>query len=256
MTLADVETEFARRSPRSWTASRRSARSRPVEHGAAGLRTIARAAVDGAGRAVIVIKLGPHAQHAHAWTHLRPTTRRRIALETHTRSTPRSHTASDGADALGARGPGIQASRARELSRAGDQGRRAQESAGAADRGPARAPRGPSCRNSGIPCEVGGPAEALWSIHRKMQQRGKEYDEIYDLMAIHVVTDSCQLLSRLGIIHTSGPDAGAIPRLIALHQVSTCTGRCTRPSSDRAGACTRSRSGRRRCIARRNTASR
>jgi len=57
-------------------------------------------------------------------------------------------------------------------------------------------------RNAGIPCEVYGRPKHLWSIHRKMQQRGKPYEEIYDLMAIRVVTDTvANCYHALGVIH-------------------------------------------------------
>src|SRR5688500_5518331 len=51
-----------------------------------------------------------------------------------------------------------------------------------------RRPLEEELRNSGIPCEVHGRPKHLWSIHRKMVKRGKPYDEIYDLMAIRVLT--------------------------------------------------------------------
>ncbi|MFW6206947.1 MAG: RelA/SpoT family protein, partial [Gemmatimonadota bacterium] len=43
----------------------------------------------------------------------------------------------------------------------------------------------------------------LWSIHRKIQKRGKPYEEIYDLMAMRVITDSVQnCYAALGLIHS------------------------------------------------------
>ncbi len=50
--------------------------------------------------------------------------------------------------------------------------------------------------------EVAGRAKHLWSIHRKMEKRGKPYDEIYDLLAIRVLVDSVQeCYHALGVIH-------------------------------------------------------
>ena len=55
---------------------------------------------------------------------------------------------------------------------------------------------------SGIPCEVTGRPKHLWSIHNKMLKRNKPYDEIYDLMAIRVTTQSIKdCYHALGVIH-------------------------------------------------------
>ena len=65
-----------------------------------------------------------------------------------------------------------------------------------------RKPVEDSLRASGIPCEVYGRAKHLWSIYRKMEKRGKPYEEIYDLMAIRVITDSItNCYHALGVIH-------------------------------------------------------
>ncbi len=56
---------------------------------------------------------------------------------------------------------------------------------------------------SGIPAEVTGRPKHLWSIHRKMANTGLPYEEIYDLMAMRVITDSVQhCYAALGIIHS------------------------------------------------------
>jgi GTP pyrophosphokinase len=50
--------------------------------------------------------------------------------------------------------------------------------------------------------EVVGRAKHLWSIHRKMEKRGKPYEEIYDLLAIRVLVDNVQeCYHALGVIH-------------------------------------------------------
>ncbi len=55
----------------------------------------------------------------------------------------------------------------------------------------------------GIPAEVTGRPKHLWSIFRKMRKRDKPYEEIYDLMAIRVITDSVQnCYAALGLIHS------------------------------------------------------
>ena len=54
-----------------------------------------------------------------------------------------------------------------------------------------------------LDAEVMGRPKHLWSIHRKMVKRNKPYEEIYDLMAMRVLTDSVQdCYAALGIIHS------------------------------------------------------
>jgi guanosine-3',5'-bis(diphosphate) 3'-pyrophosphohydrolase len=54
-----------------------------------------------------------------------------------------------------------------------------------------------------IPAEVSGRPKHLWSIHRKMVHRNRPYEEIYDLMAMRVTTDSVQnCYAALGVIHS------------------------------------------------------
>ena len=56
---------------------------------------------------------------------------------------------------------------------------------------------------AGIPAEVTGRPKHLWSIYRKMERRGKPYEEIYDLMAMRITTDSVQnCYAALGVIHS------------------------------------------------------
>jgi len=65
-----------------------------------------------------------------------------------------------------------------------------------------RKPLEEELRNNGIPCEVYGRPKHLYSIHRKMVHRDKPYEEIYDLMAIRVITDNVgNCYHALGIIH-------------------------------------------------------
>jgi GTP pyrophosphokinase len=56
---------------------------------------------------------------------------------------------------------------------------------------------------AGIPATVSGRPKHLWSIHRKMEKRGRPYEEIYDLMAMRVLTDTVQnCYAALGVIHS------------------------------------------------------
>jgi GTP diphosphokinase / guanosine-3',5'-bis(diphosphate) 3'-diphosphatase len=58
-------------------------------------------------------------------------------------------------------------------------------------------------RSAGIPAEVTGRPKHLWSIYRKITRRGKPFEEIYDLMAMRVITDSVQnCYAALGLIHS------------------------------------------------------
>ncbi|MFN2431853.1 MAG: bifunctional (p)ppGpp synthetase/guanosine-3',5'-bis(diphosphate) 3'-pyrophosphohydrolase [Gemmatimonadota bacterium] len=56
---------------------------------------------------------------------------------------------------------------------------------------------------AGIRAEIGGRPKHLYSIYRKMIVRDKPLEEIYDLLAIRVLTDSVRdCYHALGIIHT------------------------------------------------------
>jgi GTP pyrophosphokinase len=54
----------------------------------------------------------------------------------------------------------------------------------------------------GIEAEVTGRGKHLWSIYEKMVQKGKEFDEIFDLVAVRVIVDSVKdCYAALGCIH-------------------------------------------------------
>lgn len=56
---------------------------------------------------------------------------------------------------------------------------------------------------AGIRSEIAGRPKHLWSIHKKMVSRTKPYGEIYDLLAIRVLTETVRdCYHALGIIHT------------------------------------------------------
>ena len=53
-----------------------------------------------------------------------------------------------------------------------------------------------------ITAEVTGRGKHLWSIYEKMVQKGREFDEIFDLVAIRVIVDSVKdCYAALGSIH-------------------------------------------------------
>jgi len=56
---------------------------------------------------------------------------------------------------------------------------------------------------AGIRAEVKGRAKHLWSIHRKIINQGRPFEDIYDLMAMRVTTESLQdCYAALGVIHS------------------------------------------------------
>ncbi len=53
-----------------------------------------------------------------------------------------------------------------------------------------------------ITAEVTGRGKHMWSIYEKMVQRGKEFDEIFDLVAVRIIVDSVKdCYGALGCIH-------------------------------------------------------
>jgi GTP pyrophosphokinase len=150
---------------------------------------------------VIVIKLADRLHNMRTLEHLRPDKRRRIALETHEIYAPLAHRlgmAQMRWELEDLAFKHLEPSHYKELAKKIADRRVEREAQIEA----LREPLAIELRNAGIPCDVYGRPKHLWSIHRKMQQRGKEYDEIYDLMAIRVVTDSiANCYHALGIIH-------------------------------------------------------
>jgi GTP diphosphokinase / guanosine-3',5'-bis(diphosphate) 3'-diphosphatase len=150
---------------------------------------------------VIVIKLADRLHNMRTLEHLRPDKRRRIALETREIYAPLAHR-------LGMAQirweledlcfKHLEADAYRDLAK--KVAHRRQEREGRIEA--LRAPLEEELRKAGIPVEVYGRPKHLWSIHRKMIQRNKPYEEIYDLMAIRVVTDTvANCYHTLGVIH-------------------------------------------------------
>ncbi len=55
---------------------------------------------------------------------------------------------------------------------------------------------------AGVPAELTGRPKHLWSIYLKMMSRDLPYEEIYDLMAMRVLTDDVQnCYAALGVVH-------------------------------------------------------
>jgi GTP diphosphokinase / guanosine-3',5'-bis(diphosphate) 3'-diphosphatase len=150
---------------------------------------------------VITIKLADRLHNMRTLEHLRTDKRRRIALETREIYAPLAHRlgmAQIRWELEDLAFKHLEEDAYRELAKKINDRRREREEQIEALRGPL----GDELRNAGIPCEVYGRPKHLWSIHRKMVQRGRPYDEIYDLMAIRVVTDTiANCYHALGIIH-------------------------------------------------------
>ena len=150
---------------------------------------------------VITIKLADRLHNMRTLEHLRTDKRRRIALETREIYAPLAHRlgmAQIRWELEDLAFKHLESDAYRELAKKIADRRREREDNIEA----LRAPLEEELRRAGIPCEVYGRPKHLWSIHRKMVQRGRPYDEIYDLMAIRVVTDSiANCYHALGVIH-------------------------------------------------------
>jgi GTP pyrophosphokinase len=150
---------------------------------------------------VITIKLADRLHNMRTLEHLRSDKRRRIALETREIYAPLAHRlgmAQMRWELEDLSFKHLESDAYRDLAKKIADRRKERE--GQIES--LRQPLEEELRKSGIPCEVYGRPKYLWSIHRKMVQRGRPYDEIYDLMAIRVVTDSiANCYHALGVIH-------------------------------------------------------
>jgi GTP diphosphokinase / guanosine-3',5'-bis(diphosphate) 3'-diphosphatase len=150
---------------------------------------------------VIIIKLADRLHNMRTLDHLRPDKRQRIAAETKEIYAPLAHRLGMAQvkwelEDLAFKHTEPTDYRALAKKVADRRGEREEQIEAL------RAPLEDELRRAGIPCEVYGRPKHLWSIHRKMINRGKPYDEIYDLMAIRVVTDSvANCYHALGVIH-------------------------------------------------------
>ena len=150
---------------------------------------------------VILIKLADRLHNMRTLDHLRPEKRRRIALETREIYAPLAHRlgmAQVRWELEDLAFKHLEPEAYRNLARKIAERRGQREEQIEALRGPLEE----ELRRAGIPCDVYGRPKHLWSIHRKMEKRGKPYDEIYDLMAVRVITDTiANCYHALGVIH-------------------------------------------------------
>ncbi|MGH7483378.1 MAG: RelA/SpoT family protein, partial [Longimicrobiales bacterium] len=150
---------------------------------------------------VILIKLADRLHNMRTLDHLRPEKQRRIAQETREIYGPLAHRlgmAQVKWELEDLAFKYLEATEYRALVRKVSDRRAEREELIEALRGPLEE----RLREAGIPCDVYGRPKHLWSIQRKMQKRGKPYEEIYDLMAIRVITDTItNCYHALGVIH-------------------------------------------------------
>lgn len=70
----------------------------------------------------------------------------------------------------------------------------------------AKARLGVALRSAGIEAEIGGRPKHIYSIWRKMQRKGAEFSELYDVRALRLlVADVAACYAALGVVHTLWP---------------------------------------------------
>jgi GTP diphosphokinase / guanosine-3',5'-bis(diphosphate) 3'-diphosphatase len=150
---------------------------------------------------VILVKLADRLHNMRTLEHLRDEKRRRIALETREIYAPLAHrlgVATIKWELEDLCFKFLEPEAYRELATKITEKRHEREDLIERMRGPLEH----DLKAAGIECEVTGRPKHLWSIQRKMVQRDRPYDEIYDLMAMRVIVESItECYHALGIIH-------------------------------------------------------
>jgi GTP diphosphokinase / guanosine-3',5'-bis(diphosphate) 3'-diphosphatase len=150
---------------------------------------------------VILIKLADRLHNMRTLDYLREEKRRRIALETREIYAPLAHRLGVAAIKWELEDlcfKYLESDAYRDLARKVAEKRREREEWIENLREPLEA----ELRGVGVDCEVTGRPKHLWSIYRKMVQREKSYDEIYDLMAVRVIVETiADCYHALGVIH-------------------------------------------------------
>jgi GTP pyrophosphokinase len=104
--------------------------------------------------------------------------------------------------------------------------------------------------------QITGRPKHLWSIYQKMTRKGREFSDIYDLIALRVITQTVgDCYSALGAVHTLWHPCPAASRTTSPRPRPTSTSRSTPRWSVRTASPSRSRSARSRCTSRPSTAS-
>jgi guanosine-3',5'-bis(diphosphate) 3'-pyrophosphohydrolase len=150
---------------------------------------------------VIMIKLADRLHNMRTLEHLAPEKRKRIALETREIYAPLAHRLGMAAlkwELEDLAFKFLEPEAYDELSKKVQQSRKERERHILE----MQRPLIEELKRAGIPGKVTGRPKHLYSIYRKMQARGKPFEEIYDLMAMRVITDSLpNCYHALGVIH-------------------------------------------------------
>ena len=81
----------------------------------------------------------------------------------------------------------------------------------------------------GIEAEVTGRGKHLWSIYEKMVVKGREFDDIFDIVAVRVIVDSIKdCYAALGASTVVGARSSGVSRTTSRCPSSTSTRACTR----------------------------
>jgi guanosine-3',5'-bis(diphosphate) 3'-pyrophosphohydrolase len=55
---------------------------------------------------------------------------------------------------------------------------------------------------AGVAAEVTGRPKHLYSVHKKMREQGREFEQVYDLLALRIITDTvADCYAALGVVH-------------------------------------------------------
>ncbi len=81
---------------------------------------------------------------------------------------------------------------------------------------------------TGIKSDISGRAKHIYSIWRKMQRKGLEFSQIYDVRAVRVLVPEVRdCYTALGIVHTCGGTFPASSTTISPIRRRTATVPCT-----------------------------
>ena len=151
---------------------------------------------------VILVKLADRLHNMRTLEHLAPHKRRRIALETREIYAPLAHRLGVAAirwELEDLAFKFIEPEEYEALARKIRQSRKTREREILEMERPLKE----ALKEAGINATVGGRPKHLWSIHRKIVTQGRPYEEIYDLMAMRVTTETLQdCYGALGVIHS------------------------------------------------------
>lgn len=151
---------------------------------------------------VILVKLADRLHNMRTLEHLPDHKRRRIALETREIYAPLAHRLGVGAIRWELEDLAFKFLEPEEYEALGKklrQRRRARERQILEMQRPLEE----ALEEAGIKAAVSGRPKHLWSIHRKIVTQNRPFDDIYDLMAMRVLTENIQdCYAALGIIHS------------------------------------------------------